>query len=444
MQFGLPARALLVLCAFLLGAGLTLPSCGTDAISGSTQSVPKSANPASTAASVGPSFEEAWTASLAALDGLTVARVHIVQTATGKTTSAAVPSEHSTFGPETEEAEELFDIPGGRARLTVHSADGQVETTLVRGREQATLSLYPLDGSSFAVLRRYFALKAPEGLPLALWAGDAVAPKEGYADLLRDESGTAVTSADGRVERLSQGGLQLSWHNVEGGMVSALSLNLDAAYLPVRIEIAAQGTPTEGDLQGMPLEYALVLTYKWDRAVTLGDSDFVLDVPADARDQGATYELALERPWSERADWGQYWLGQKVGEWRLTQAEHAIYYEYEEPETGPSDEFVALSYRRPGIGDPQEVIQVTVRPLRGRHWADYKDYLEDRVAQGAWVRRELTLAGRLATVYLGAADGDAEARVNSIGIILPDAVVDIGLWAPLDPQVILEALRPVE
>ncbi len=66
---------------------------------------------------------------------------------------------------------------------------------------------------------------------------------------------------------------------------------------------------------------------------SFSDSDFVLDVPAGAYREGVTYELALDRPWSEQADWGQYWLGAQVDEWPLTRAEYAIH--EGDPDLGP-------------------------------------------------------------------------------------------------------------
>ena len=179
---------------------------------------------------------------------------------------------------------------------------------------------------------------------------------------------------------------------------------------------------------------------------SFSDSDFILEIPADAYREGVTYELSLERPWSEQADWGQYWLGSQVDEWPLTRAEYAIH--EGDPDLGsgaePGDEGVFLFYDRPGATSPNEMIQVMVRPLRGRYFEDSRAFAEERVASGDWVRREMTLAGRPATVYSGALEGGADDRIDSIYVFLPDAFVDVQVWAPVDPRLVLEALSQVE
>lgn len=47
---------------------------------------------------------------------------------------------------------------------------------------------------------------------------------------------------------------------------------------------------------------------------------------------------------------------------------------------------------------------------------------------------------KLAAAVPGGADG----RMNNLSIFLPDAVVSIGVWARIDPQLVLEALSPVQ
>ncbi len=90
------------------------------------------------------------------------------------------------------------------------------------------------------------------------------------------------------------------------------------------------------------------------------------------------------------------------------------------------------------------MIQVMVRPLRGRYFEDSLTFADQRVASGDWVRQEMTLAGQPATVYSGALEGGADDRIDSIYVFLPDAFVDVQVWAPVDPQLVLEALSPVE
>ena len=88
---------------------------------------------------------------------------------------------------------------------------------------------------------RYISLRAPEGLPLPLWAGNAVGPTGGYPDLFpADESGAAQTPSDGTVQLEDGGGARLSWEQVTHGVTSAISILLDSDHLPVRIEIVRQ------------------------------------------------------------------------------------------------------------------------------------------------------------------------------------------------------------
>jgi hypothetical protein len=223
-----------------------------------------------------------------------------------------------------------------------------------------------------------------------------------------------------------------------------MSLLLDSDHLPVRIEIAAKGTPTEGDLQGITIEYLTIIEYEYEQVASFSDSDFILDVPANAYSEGVTYELALDRPWSGQADWGQYWLGSQVDEWPLTRAEYAIHEGNPGSGAEPGDEGVFLFYDRPGATSPNENIQVMVRPLRGRYYEDSLTFAEQRVASGDWARREMTLAGQSATVYSGPLEGGADNRIDTIYLFLPDAMIDVQVWAPIDPLVVLEALSPVE
>ena len=182
-----------------------------------------------------------------------------------------------------------------------------------------------------------------------------------------DTSGAGRMPSDGRVERQPDGGMRLSWEHAAKGMTSARALLLDSHHLPVRIEIAAEGTPEEGDLQGIRLEYSTTIEYEYEQVASFSDSDFVLDVPADAYREGVTYELSLERPWSEQAEWGQYWLGEAVGDWKLTRAEYALHEDSPDLGSGaePRDEGVFLIYERPDKTSPNENIQMIVRAARG-------------------------------------------------------------------------------
>ncbi len=439
--------ATVLLCVLLVGTSLVLWGCGAELASTTSEPVPVSATTVSPAAPVAPSFEEAWAASLTALEALGPTRVKIVETVEGRATGDDIPPEQSNIGPQTEEAEQLLDVAGGRARLTVRTSDGMVKTTVVRGKERTSTTSQPLTNSDLVSVSRYISLQAPEGLPLPLWAGNAVGPTQGYADLFQgNESGAGRTPSDGRVERQESGGTKLSWERAANGVTSAMSLLLDSNHLPVRMEIVAKGTPEGGDLQGVGIEYSMTIEYEFEQVTSFSDSDFVLDVPADANREGVTYELSLEHPWSEQADWGQYWLGEAVGDWKLSTAEYALH--EDSPELGagaePRDEGVFLIYERPDKTSPNENIQVIVRPLKGRYFEDSRKFAEQRVASGEWVRQEKTLAGQPATLYSGPLEGGADSRIDSIYIFLPDAFVNIQVWAPVNPLLVLESLSSLE
>ena len=164
--------------------------------------------------------------------------------------------------------------------------------------------------------------------------------------------------------------------------------------------------------------------------------------------EGVTYELSLERPWRDETGGLGSVLARRVrwDEWPLTRAEYAIH--GGDPDLGsgaePGDEGILLFYDRPEATSPNEMIQVMVRPLRGRYFDDSRTFAEERMASGDWVRREMTLAGRPATVYSGAWEGGADDRIDSIYVFLPDAFVHVQVWAPVDPQLVLEALSRVE
>jgi hypothetical protein len=304
-----------------------------------------------------------------------------------------------------------------------------------------------LTNSDLVSVSRYISLEAPEGLPLPLWAGNAVGPPQGYADLFAgDTSGAGRLPAGGKVARQPDGSLKLTWEHAAKGVTSALTLLLDSNHLPVRVKIAAEGTPEEGDLQGVHLEYSTTIEYRYEEVASFSDSDFSLDVPADAYREGVTYELSLERPWSARAEWGQYWLGEAVGDWKLIRAEYALYEDSPELGSGaePGDEGVFLIYERPDKTSPNENIQMIVRQPEGRYFEDAQKFAEDRVASGDWQRQERTLAGQPATLYSGSLEGGADSHIDSMYVFLPDAFVNIQVWAPVDPLLVLEAVAPIE
>ncbi|NLE10688.1 MAG: hypothetical protein GX630_04205 [Actinobacteria bacterium] len=44
---------------------------------------------------------------------------------------------------------------------------------------------------------------------------------------------------------------------------------------------------------------------------------------------------------------------------------------------------------------------------------------------------------------LGSRHNAADDRIDSVCVYLPDAWMDINVWAPVDPLLVLEALTPV-
>lgn len=434
------SRTLLPAVALVLGFSL-LSGCG----SGTSTSITTGLAPSSTASAPPAtvvSFENTWAASVTAVEALGPSRATIVETIEGRIVGGEVAPEGTSWGPQITEADELLDPAGDRARLTVRSSDGSVKTTVVDGREQTSVRSDSLTTAAFVSVSRYISLEPREGLPLPLWAGNAVGVTEGYADLLTGvESGTDGTAPRGTVEQAEEGGIRLSWERTSEKGTATLTLLLDPDLLPRRIEIDGQG-----EIEGVSIEYSMSIEYQYGKVASFSDSDFVLEVPADSRREEVTYELSLDRPWSEQADWGQYWLGSQVGEWLLTRAQYAIHGGDPNVESGaePGDEAVFLFYDRPEATSPNETIQVIVRSLRSRQVEDSRTFAEQRVASGDWVRREQTLAGVFATVYSGALEGGPNDRADSVYLFLSDAVIHIQLLAPVDPQLLLEALRRMQ
>ncbi|MCZ7664927.1 MAG: hypothetical protein M5U22_19285 [Thermoleophilia bacterium] len=110
----------------------------------------------------------------------------------------------------------------------------------------------------------------------------------------------------------------------------------------------------------------------------------------------------------------------------------------------PADEFVSLIYDRPQAASDYESGQMMVRPLRGRVVEDSRSFAGKRVASGHWVRQDLTLAGATATVYSGGLEGGPNDRGDSMIVFLPDSLMIVQLWAPMDPEVVLEVVNRVE
>ncbi|NLE73554.1 MAG: hypothetical protein GX604_02845 [Actinobacteria bacterium] len=454
MRYRLSISPTILLRALLAGLVFVLVGCGGNTVSTTATSVPESDPTASIAEFADSAFEEAWAASLAALEALGPTRVNIIGSIQGRVGGSGISPEQSEFGSETQEAEQLLDISGSRARLTVRSPDGTVETTVVIGKERMSTRSTKSSSqatSQFVTVDRYISLELPQDLPLPLWAGNAVGPTEGYADLFGGGASDVGHAGDvervmlgGRVERQPDGGMKLTWEHGAKGIISTGTLWLGPDNLPARIETAIQGRPEEGELEGFDLEYAVTVEYTYQSLTAFSDSDFVLEIPENANLEIVVHELALDRPWAEQADWGRYWLGRQVGEWSLARAEHMIYKVNPGFGAQPHDEHISLIYRRSEATNPNETIQLTIEPLSDRPIEGPRDFAEQRVASGDWVCREMALAGRSATVYSGVLEGGANDHIDTFYIFLPDAFVNIQLWAPVDPQLVLESLSPVD
>jgi hypothetical protein len=380
-------------------------------------------------------FSELYAASVAAVDALGPTRVSMTQIASGQvvggdaSANGAASSPGSTEHPQTTTAEELIDIAGGRARLTVETSEPLVTTTVVNGKERLDIVRNPLLSSN-AFATRAVSLQRPVGFPLGLWAGDGVAPLESYADLL--QTGGAVLS-DTTVASRSDGGKRLGWKRTATKGTATIALALDADLLPVRIELAGRA-----DVEGTDLEYSLTIDYRFETVASLVDADFSVEVPSYARLTGTTYELSALQPLSDQVDWGQYWLGEQMADWVVAFARFEIHSDGSEP----SQEFVYLAYQKPDAASPAENLGVYVWSPDAATAASARQMGEQRVDLGLWTHRDMTVAGKPATVYMGAADA-TDGRIDSVYVFLPDAFINVDLWDMADPQTVLDAIVPV-
>ncbi len=216
----------------------------------------------------------------------------ITQTATGgfltsgrtASSSTSLPSGAET--PQTTSVEELFDISGGRARLSVDSPNGRLgrlrTTTVVSGKEKLFIARDPVS-SAKAPATRTTLPQPPIGLPLPLWAGNAVAPERGYADLLSTEAGGEV-SAKYVTNDGTGGGKRLSWQRTTDTGTRTVAVTLGADLLPVRVEMAGQIAV------GLKSEYSLSIDYRFETVASFTDSDFSVEVPSYATLTGSMVE----------------------------------------------------------------------------------------------------------------------------------------------------------
>lgn len=373
------------------------------------------------------SFDDLRAASVAAVNALGAVRVSISQTVNVVAVDGDSTLSSGGQGTFKTTAEQWLDPAAGRARLTVHTSEQHVITTTVNGRDQLAIDVDPLS-SAKATATRTVRAKVPAGLPLPLWAGDA---GQDYTDLLVHGS-----PSEKRVTDLADGaGTQLSWRQTWDPAIGDLTVTvtLDADLLPTRIDLTGQG-----GIAGARVERMVVIDYRFERGATFADTDFSMDLPESAFLVGTMYESPLDDPYTERADWGQYWLGPVMGDWSIRTA----LFETRPTGSAPDDEYITLTYTRAGAGSPTEEIRLLVLPPDAVTAADTRQLCEQQVTLGDWTKREITVAGKPATVFTGAADS-ADARVDAVCIFLADAFIDIDLWDLADPETVLDAVMPV-
>jgi hypothetical protein len=297
-----------------------------------------------------PSFDGVFARSLEALETLGPTRVRAVQTVEMHLSGADVPPEQAN-SVQTEEAELLLDVARKRARLTVHTSDRMVRTTVVDGNERISTTSRLMGASEYVSFSRRISLEPPRGLPLPLWAGNAVSPTEGYSELFTggerpyDDGDEVIT--DRTLEQAPDGSATLSCRRTSTEGKAVITLLLDADLLPVRIDLRGQGT-----IQGTQIAYSLSIEYTYKPVGSFSEADFVLEAPANASTEEIIYELDVAHPWSDRARWGQYWLGGEIDGWPLRSAEHTVH---------EDDEAVVLLYDGPagGVGgDPVDTIYI--------------------------------------------------------------------------------------
>ncbi len=272
--------------------------------------------------------------------------------------------------------------------------------------------------------------EVPSGLPLPLWAGD---PDLSYADLLATGSPSSkhvVDQPDGRGKQLTW---QQNWDKAIGTFTVTVTLGED--LLPARIDIAGRG-----ELAGTNVERTTSIEYRFETGASFADSDLSTELPQHAVLTTWMYEYPLSDPLSDKAEWGQYWLGTAMGDWSIKTAQLEV--RSSGRDMVAPEEFISLTYRRPGAGSPTEALEMRVMALDAQMSIDARQLGEQQVDLAGWTKRETTLAGKQATVYMGPVEGGGDV-VDSICIFLPDAFIAIELWDLADPETVLDAVMPV-
>jgi len=445
----------------------TPPTFGTAAITPPPTSARTTQTPQ--AASAEPaSFSQVWAASVSSVQGLGPVRVNVRETWDWRFLDSDAAPQGESASPQNAQVEELLDPSTQRARLTLTGPEGASETTVVDGKVQTTVSHTGTEGEGgVTTYRQIVSLEPPTGLPLPLWAGSAFVGKEGYLGLMDDARGASRPGTDaprGEAWRLGDGRYLLIWERAgedlkEEGEMKPLRVNrrltLGPDFLPLRLEIAATV-----EVEGIAIESTGALDYAFEGIPPLTPADVTLEVPEDWSEKTVTYLLPLDRPYCPQADWGQYWLGTDFDVAAATTVQltlqEAEYFSHEYrnlargPQAAESDRFIRLSYlpTQPAQEDKSPLaaggIEVTVRSPSAPAAKDMRQHAEQQIAAGKWQRRQATVAGEKATVYLGSwqmpPEGQGPARLDMLSVSLQEAWVQVQLFLTANLDDVLAAL----
>ena len=374
------------------------------------------------------SFDDLWRASTGAVNALGPARVTITQTSTVKALDENSQLSSTEVGTFVTTVEELLDPTSQRARLKVQPADGHLHTTTVNGLDELRIDV-ELAASSMAPATRVVRAEIPNGLPLPLWAGD---PDLGYPDLV-----SVGSPSDKRVIVPSDGGAkQLTWKQTWGKTYGTytVTLTLGAGNLPARMDSTGEAT-----VAGTKVQRTTSIEYQYERGVTFADSDFSTELPSFAMLAGSIYESSLDRPYAQKADWGQYWLGPDMGDWSLKAAQLEILSSGRDS-VAPA-KYISLVYQRAGAGSPTERLQMLVMPPDAQESTAARQLGQQEVQLGVWTKQETTVAGKQATVYMGPAEASKSGGIDSVYVFMQDAFINVDLRDLADPQTVLDAVQ---
>jgi len=402
------------LCAVALVFGLFLLSgCGTPPSTVTTHDLATSSTEVAPPASI-ESFEDIWTASVAAVETLGPVRISIKQETEYVGGGSSAPS-------NVVEVTQLLDQENGLGLQTVRRAEGTVEQESVNGKERVS---YLSDPVSYG---KHVSLDPPQGLPLPLWIGEG---GQRYENLL--------TGAENLVaENESGGGWRLSWTRSGEEASAEMILVLAADYLPVRF--AADIVALDAGGETNPERVRSTVSYAFEGLSGLSPDDVAIAPPENALLAGTTIDLALDHPLSPQADWGQYWLGPEILGHTLVLAEHSDF--HPDPSYEPQQESITLIYDRP-TNSPNVNIQVYVFAPDSPSAQSGRELCEGYLLEsGQFIKTVRTVAGQEATVY-ARQTGNGQ-NIVSFSLFLPDAYIELstGGMPPEEAAQLLDALR---